>query len=120
MTTMDPQTRTALSDGQTLFNAGQHFEAHEVWEVAWRREAGVDRSLLQALIIVAAACVKASRNEPRGAVKLLGSALELLPAFHEDAGLDLAALRNDLEQARAQAQRWLDGAGAAWAPTLKL
>lgn len=120
MTGMDPQTRTALSDGLTLFNAGQHFEAHEVWEVAWRREAGVDRPLLQALIMLAAACVKATRNEPRGAVKLLGATLEVLPAFHEDAGLDLSRLRSDVEQARALAQQWLDGAGSAWAPTLKL
>lgn len=116
---MDAQTRTALLDGQARFNAGQHFEAHEAWEVAWRREGGPDRLLLQGLIMVAAACVKASRSEPRGTVKLLGAALEVLPLAHVPSGLDLERFRSDVVAAYALAKAWLDG-GAAWAPRLTL
>jgi predicted metal-dependent hydrolase len=116
---MDAQTRAVLEDGQARFNAGQHFEAHDVWEVAWRREAGLDRQLLQGLIMVAAACVKASRSEPRGAVKLLTAALEVLPAEHEHPVVDLERLRSDLTAALALSRAWLEG-GPVWVPTLVL
>ncbi|MBL8918761.1 MAG: DUF309 domain-containing protein [Myxococcaceae bacterium] len=116
---MDAQTRAALEAGKVQFNAGQHFEAHEVWEVGWRREAGDDRLLLQGLIMVAAACVKASRSEPRGSVKLLTAALEVLPATHADAPVDLERLRADVTTALALARAWLEG-GPAWLPALTL
>lgn len=106
---MSPETSNALRDGRARFNSRQFSEAHETWEAAWRREGGPDRLLLQSLIIVAAACVKAARGEPRGTFKLLTSALELLPAVHDDAGLSLEDFRVKLESALADAQRWQDG-----------
>ena len=58
---MSPETTEALRAGRELFNARAFFEAHEVWEVAWRSEgAGPDKQLLQALILVAALSIAAT------------------------------------------------------------
>lgn len=116
---MSPETTEALRIGREHFNAQRFFEAHEVWETAWRREAGFDRSLLQALIMVAAGCVKATRGEPRGTMKLLASGAEMLPAFHDEAGLNLEAFGNSVRQAATAAAQWNDG-GAALVPTFTL
>ena len=116
---MSPETTEALRVGREHFNAQRFFEAHEAWETAWRREAGLDRSLLQALIMVAAGCVKATRGEPRGTMKLLTSAAELLPAFHDDAGLNLEMFGSSVRQAVTAAEAWNAG-GAALVPTFTL
>lgn len=111
---MKPGTVAALSAGRELFNQGQHFEAHEVWEVAWRTEEGEPRVLLQALILVAAGCHKARLDEPRGAVKLLGSAALKLEALPE-----LAAFRRAVLEALEHVQRWEAG-GPRLVPGLQL
>lgn len=116
---MTPETAQALKVGREHFNAQRFFEAHEVWETAWRREAGLDRTLLQALIMVAAGCVKATRAEPRGTMKLLVSGAELLPAFHDEAGLNLEGFAASVRQAVTVAERW-NGGGAALVPTFTL
>lgn len=116
---MSPETTEALRAGRELFNARAFFEAHEVWEVAWRAEgAGPDKQLLQALILVAAGCHKATKGEPTGTLKLLTAALGKLapfPAKHE--GLALDELREGVAAIRDQAERWAEGEAA---PTLSL
>lgn len=119
MPAVSPETGQALRDGCARFNARQFIEAHETWETAWRRDGGPDRLLLQALIMVAAACVKATRGEPRGTVKLLTSALELMPAGQDEAGLALDEFRVKVEAALVEAQRWRDG-GAPLVPAFSL
>lgn len=116
---MSPETTEALRVGREHFNAQRFFEAHEVWETAWRREAGLDRTLLQALIMVAAGCVKATRGEPRGAVKLLTSAAQLLPATHDEAGLNLETFGSAVRQAVTAAEQWNAG-GAPLLPAFTL
>jgi predicted metal-dependent hydrolase len=65
------EARAKLSDeferGLQLFNTGRFFEAHEVWEVVWKRSAGVEKTLLQALIQAAAALLHVERGNFRGA-----------------------------------------------------
>lgn len=54
--------------GCDLFNHGYWWEAHEAWESLWRalpRES-VQGRFIQALIQVAAACLKAEAGEPGG------------------------------------------------------
>ena len=41
--TPDVDERTSYRRGIELFNAGRFFEAHEVWEDAWRPGAGLRR-----------------------------------------------------------------------------
>jgi uncharacterized protein len=65
------EARAKLSDeferGLQLFNAGRFFECHEVWELVWKRSAGVEKTLLQALIQAAAALLHLERGNFRGA-----------------------------------------------------
>ena len=111
---MKPGTPGALGAGKALFNQRRYFEAHEVWEVAWRQEEGEPRAMLQALILVAAGCHKASVNEPRGTVKLLGTAVTKLAAFPA-----LGEFRHAVVTALDQAERWQSG-GEALVPTFSL
>ena len=60
-----------LDEGSVLFNRAQFFEAHEVWEDAWRRALGADEILLHGLIQVAAGFHKLQCGQPSGAASLL-------------------------------------------------
>ncbi|WP_309572384.1 DUF309 domain-containing protein [Deinococcus sp.] len=53
-----PEAWAAFLAGAALFNAGQWWEAHEVWEVPWAQADGERRHFLQALILLAAALHK--------------------------------------------------------------
>jgi predicted metal-dependent hydrolase len=118
---MTPETPLALESGRALFNATKFFEAHEVWETAWRREQGDDKALLQGLIMVAAAGVKAGRDEPRGTVKLLRAARERLAGFAPNqGGLDVEALRGQVTTLLAAAEAWERGIGPRVEPAFSL
>ncbi len=103
-------TRRALAEGSRHFDAGRYFEAHEVWEDAWRVEEGEARRLLQGLIQVAAGFHKGLvQGRPAGMVRLLSAGLGRLDA---DGGLglvDLAPLRADVLRWREAARRWAEG-----------
>src|SRR5512145_2639201 len=57
----DPYT-DRLERGVALFNDGSFFEAHDVWEDAWRESEGDVRLFLQGLIQIAAGFVKLQRG----------------------------------------------------------
>lgn len=102
-----------LAEGVTLFNAGQWYEAHEVWEEAWRRESGPRRALLQGLILVAAGWIQRTRGRSEGARVLFTRALERLeplPAMYE--GVDVGVLL-------PQVRHWREG-GTGEPPRLAL
>ena len=64
----DPRIACLLR-GADLFNRQQFFEAHEVWEDAWRESAGEERRYFQGLIQCAVAlehsggATRAARSE---------------------------------------------------------
>lgn len=60
------------------FDAGEYFEAHEVWEDLWNDASGARHAYLQGLIQVAVALHHASNENWRGTRSLLGSALGYL------------------------------------------
>src|SRR5690242_13048447 len=95
----------ALEEGRRLYTAGRFFEAHEVWEEAWRAESGTLRQLLQGLIHVAAAYHKmAVQRHAFGTLKLLDHSLERLHAIPDGfAELELDRLRDGLERSRLEA-----------------
>src|SRR5437870_2421253 len=95
---MTRKTAVALERGRALFNAGRYFEAHEVWEAAWLQERGRTRRLLQGLIQIAAALLKAARGEkPRGCVLLLEWGVGRLEGIADSSsGLALARFRRGL------------------------
>ena len=90
-----------LADGLGCYRREQFFEAHEHWEILWRKSQGPEKSFLQALIQMAGGFHHLQRNNLQGATALLSAALRRLepyPARFE--GMEVAGLREDL-------RRWL-------------
>lgn len=91
-----------LDRGVVLFNDRRFFEAHEVWEEAWRRTDGDEARFLQGLIQVAAALVKWQRGQSRGMTDLFAKGCEKLTPFRPvHHGLDVAALLDAVAAWRA-------------------
>jgi hypothetical protein len=93
-------THGSVSDpfirGAHLFDAGEFFEAHEVWEERWRVATDkVEREFLQGLIQIAAAFHKLLvMKSAAAASRLLARGLAKLDACPPEVdGMDLAALR---------------------------
>lgn len=78
---MKPAFFPCLDRGIDLFNEEKFFEAHEVWEDAWRIEKGEPAYFLHGLIQVAAGFVKLQRGEPKGASSLLAKGAAKLERF---------------------------------------
>jgi predicted metal-dependent hydrolase len=98
---MNSDFHERLAEGVALFNAGRWYEAHEVWEEAWRPQSGPRRALLQGLIQVAAGCLKQAEGRAEGARTLFTRALERLeplPAACE--GVDVGLLVSQVRQWR--------------------
>ena len=57
----------AFARGLTLFNRGDFFACHEVWEELWLRSTGAEKLFYQGLIQTAAAILHAERGNWRGA-----------------------------------------------------
>ncbi|MBZ5567491.1 MAG: DUF309 domain-containing protein [Acidobacteriia bacterium] len=94
--------------GLSLFNTGQYFDAHEVWEDVWRAAPAEEKKLLQGMIQIAVALHHQSRGNPAGARSLLARAQRNLSPYPESyAGLNLAAVRQEItacQQALAAGQ----------------
>jgi hypothetical protein len=105
---MKPVFFPCLDRGIDLFNEEKFFEAHEVWEDAWRIEKGEPAYFLHGLIQVAAGFVKLQRGEPKGAASLLakGSA-KLEPFLPGRYGVDLADLLDSVGRWRQEASEML-------------
>lgn len=94
----DLRTDKDFERGLALFNAGRFFEAHEAWEISWKRGAGDVKTLLHGLIQAAAAILHVERGNLRGAALLRTKALAkfvTLPKLYAE--LDLTAFRRDLD-----------------------
>ncbi|MFZ3199626.1 MAG: DUF309 domain-containing protein [Candidatus Acidiferrales bacterium] len=82
--------------GLEHFNAREFFEAHEVWEEIWLREAEPEKTFLQGLIQLAAAFHHYERGNRRGAESLLAAGIVKLGRFPGDhRGFALAELRSE-------------------------
>lgn len=80
--------------GIELFNSGEYWHAHEVWEEEWTPDRnGPDSGFYKGLIQVAAGCLHYTRHNRRGAVNKwrsgAGYLRPYLPAHH---GVQLAPL----------------------------
>lgn len=97
-----------FEEGLSTYESGDHYEAHERWEELWNEEENDDERLfLQALIQMTSAVHKLLHDvEPKGASRLLARALEKtahLGPVHR--GIDLAALRSEIETFKGEAER---------------
>lgn len=118
--TEDDRTYVLLNEGLALYAAGHHFEAHELWEDAWKDEVGRSKLTLQALIQLAAGLYKHASGNPAGTCKLLAKALDKIDEIREGAsawlGIDLVALREDVAAALAAADTIATGGEAEIVP----
>lgn len=66
--------RDQFDHGAALFDAGEWFEAHEVWESLWKTLSGPDKERVQGLIQLAVALEHDRRGNAVGAQRTLDRA----------------------------------------------
>ncbi len=82
----DPRFLTGI----TLFNAGEYFEAHEVWEELWMDCPSAERRFYQALIQAAVAVYHFGRGNTAGSTRLFHSGRRYMEPFRPSfLGLDV-------------------------------
>jgi uncharacterized protein len=85
--------------GIDLFNRGEYFECHEVWEEVWKRSSGEEKLFYQGIIQAAVALLHAERGNVAGAASQFKKArekLDPLPAVY--GGIALGELRDALQK----------------------
>lgn len=85
-------------EGIDLFNRGQWFDAHEVWEDIWHMAAGEKKRFYQGLIQCAVTIEHIRRGNPRGVRSVYATAIpkfEGLPDVYM--GVPVKRLLTDLE-----------------------
>ena len=87
-----------LREGIDLFNQERFWEAHELLEEIWHPATGVERDMIQGLILTAAALVHYQKNENDVCVSILGRAKGKLGTLDHFKGLDIGRLRTNIEQ----------------------
>ncbi|HKD65557.1 MAG TPA: DUF309 domain-containing protein [Candidatus Binataceae bacterium] len=88
-----------FQQGIDLFNAGQFFECHEVWEQAWLRSAGAEKLFYQGMIQAAVAILHAQRGNLAGSRTLWAKAREKIEHLPSGAvAIELDELRQHLEE----------------------
>ncbi len=94
---MDPR----FHHGAELFNRGEFFDAHEVWEDVWRETPAEHKKFLQVLIQIAVALHHYSRGNIEGARSLLARADTNLALFPDTClGIRVHQVRSQLAEAR--------------------
>jgi len=85
--------------GILLFNEGDFFEAHEVWEEIWIEATGLERKFYQGLIQAAVGLCHFGNGNTGGALKLYRTARAYMEqcgsSFH---GLDIAQFWHQMEE----------------------
>ena len=89
-----PETDPRFQQAIELFNTGEWYAAHDVFEELWHETVDPERRSLQGILQVAVAQLHLQRGNRRGATILLGEALgRLSRPGTPDLGLDLDGLR---------------------------
>ena|SRR5438128_2192991 len=89
--------------GIVLFNRGDFFEAHEVWEDLWMETAGEPRRYYQGLIQAAVSLCHFCNGNVRGAMKLYHSSRDYMQRFGpQHQGLDVTDFCRQMELCYAE------------------
>lgn len=92
--------------GIVLFNRGDFFEAHEVWESLWMETPDPDRRFYQGLIQAAVALCHFGNGNLRGAAKLYRSSRDYMNRFGSPfLGLDQHTFWKDMDLCFADVPR---------------
>src|SRR3954470_8598595 len=95
--------KNELRRGLALFNSGDFFHAHEVWEDWWRATTRPGKQTIQSMIQMAVAMHHASTGNWDGAKSVMERALRNLhDAGEMFYGVDLQRLRKDMRHAVTQ------------------
>jgi predicted metal-dependent hydrolase len=90
--------------GVRLFNAGEYFDAHEVWEDLWQDCPAADRRFYQSLIQAAVALYHWGNGNRPGAARLFHSGRRYMDPYRPaHRGLDVEAFWRAVEAALAGA-----------------
>jgi hypothetical protein len=85
--------------GIVLFNRGDFFEAHEVWESLWMETFGEEKRFFQGLIQAAVGILHFCNGNTRGAVKLFRSSRDYMAKYASPyLGLDQGIFWADMER----------------------
>jgi predicted metal-dependent hydrolase len=103
---MNPDTPTydpRYLAGIVLFNRGDFFEAHEVWESIWMETSGPEKKFYQGLIQAAVGLCHFCNGNGRGAVKLYKSSREYMNRYDAHfLGLDQTAFWQQMDRCFAE------------------
>jgi predicted metal-dependent hydrolase len=89
--------------GIVLFNRGDYFEAHEVWEDLWMDQSQPEKRFYQGLIQAAVGLCHFCNGNVRGAIKLYRSSREYMSKFDSPfLGLDHAAFWEQMARCFAE------------------
>ncbi len=92
--------------GVAKFNAGEYYLQHDLFEALWLDTGGPVRDLYRAILQVGVAYYQVERGNWRGAHKMLLRAAQWLLALPDACqGVDVARLRADAAQVRAELER---------------
>ena len=102
---MDPFCDPRFSSGVELFNDGEWYAAHDVFEELWHDTAEPERRWLQGAVQVAVAMVHLGRDNLNGAAILLGEGTgRLMRSQASPPGWQSAALLDPCRQLQQQLQ----------------
>ena len=92
-------TQGTLAEGLRLYQEGEFFAAHEIWESVWLESQQPEKMFLQGLIQVTAAFHHLQRNNPLGTALLLKAALARLERYPADfGGISVDVLCDDIRE----------------------
>ena len=93
-------------DAVRKFNAGAYHEQHDAFEALWMHDPRPVRQLYQGVLQVGIAYYQITRNNPRGALKMLLRSIQwLAPLPDVCQGINIAQLRADAARVRAELER---------------
>src|SRR6516162_9631074 len=95
-------TDACFAVGVRLFNQGNFFEAHELWEHKWKKAEGEDKTFYQGLIQAAVALCHVQRGNYAGAISVY------LKSWPKLARFPAVWMGIELEQFRRELRRYFD------------
>jgi hypothetical protein len=89
----------ALQKAIELFNNEKYWLSHEVLEGVWKRSSGLEKDLLNGLILIAAALVHDQKNEKEICISILDSATRKLCGIHGNYyEIDMDLIKNNIKK----------------------
>jgi predicted metal-dependent hydrolase len=84
-----------------MFNQGQYYKQHDLFEALWMQTEGPIRDLYRAILQVGIAYYQITRGNERGAMKMLLRSLQWLALLPDECqGVDIRQLKTDVAEVR--------------------